>query len=76
LHNPLISDDKKKVLVDPLSCHDIPLIEDDVYGDLSFSRHRSRVAKAFDRKVSSWSAIHLYRSAHDEGISSSPGSIF
>jgi DNA-binding transcriptional MocR family regulator len=52
-HNPLgyvLSDEKKKALVELLSRHDIPLIEDDVYGDLAFSQHRPRVAKAFDRK--------------------------
>ena len=52
-HNPLgyvLSDEKKKALVELLSRHDIPLIEDDVYGDIAFSEHRPRVAKAFDRK--------------------------
>ena len=52
-HNPLgyiLSDEKKKELVELLARHEIPLIEDDVYGDLAFSEHRPRTAKAFDRK--------------------------
>ncbi|MBF0564980.1 MAG: PLP-dependent aminotransferase family protein [Nitrospirae bacterium] len=51
--NPLgccIPDDGKKNLVELLAAHNIPLIEDDVYGDLCFSDERPIVAKAFDRK--------------------------
>ncbi len=51
--NPLGSvmpDEKKRDLVRLLGDHDIPLIEDDVYGDLPFSNVRPASAKAFDRK--------------------------
>lgn len=51
-HNPLGSsmpDERKKELVEMLSEHDIPLIEDDIYGDLSFSYQRPKVAKAYDK---------------------------
>ncbi len=51
-HNPLGScmpDEKKKELVKMLSEYDIPLIEDDIYGDISFSYQRPKVAKAFDK---------------------------
>jgi DNA-binding transcriptional MocR family regulator len=51
--NPLgsqIPDDKKRELVQLLSEHEIPLIEDDLYGDLCFSWERPKVAKAFDQK--------------------------
>jgi DNA-binding transcriptional MocR family regulator len=43
-------DEKKRDLVRLLGNHDIPLIEDDVYGDLPFSNVRPASAKAFDRK--------------------------
>ncbi len=43
-------DERKKELVGILAGHDIPLIEDDVYGDLGFSYDRPRVAKRFDKK--------------------------
>ena len=52
-HNPLGScmpDENKKRLVEMLAARDIPLIEDDVYGDLSFAQERPRTAKSFDRK--------------------------
>lgn len=52
-NNPLGScmpDVKKKELVDLLASHDIPLIEDDIYGDISFSSQRPKAAKAFDKK--------------------------
>ncbi|MBI5634401.1 MAG: PLP-dependent aminotransferase family protein [Nitrospirae bacterium] len=52
-NNPLGScmpDLKKKELVDLLASHDIPLIEDDIYGDISFSGQRPKAAKAFDKK--------------------------
>ncbi len=44
----LMSDEKKKALVALLVRHSIPLIEDDVYGDLHFGFHRPSVAKALD----------------------------
>ncbi len=43
-------DDKKKELVRILAGYNIPLIEDDVYGDLGFSHDRPRVAKRYDKK--------------------------
>jgi DNA-binding transcriptional MocR family regulator len=50
-HNPLgyvLDDECKKSLVALLSKHDVPLIEDDIYGDLAFSAVRPKTAKAFD----------------------------
>ncbi|MBD2577876.1 PLP-dependent aminotransferase family protein [Oscillatoria sp. FACHB-1406] len=49
--NPLgscMSDAKKKQLVELLNRYDIPLIEDDVYGDLYFKGTRPKAIKAFD----------------------------
>ncbi|MGF6781910.1 PLP-dependent aminotransferase family protein [Paraburkholderia sp. GAS334] len=43
-----LSDEKKKALVDMLAARDVPLIEDDVYQELHFSRDRPVPAKAFD----------------------------
>lgn len=43
-----LSDAKKQALVDMLAARDIPLIEDDVYQDLHFSRDRPLPAKTFD----------------------------
>jgi DNA-binding transcriptional MocR family regulator len=51
--NPMgcsIPEDKKKELVELLGAHGIPLIEDDIYGDLCFDEDRPSVAKAFDKK--------------------------
>jgi len=44
-----MGDADKRRLVELLECHGVPLIEDDIYGDLSFSDQRPSVAKAFDR---------------------------
>jgi DNA-binding transcriptional MocR family regulator len=52
-NNPLGScmpDKNKKVLVDMLSRRDIPLIEDDIYGDFCFGNARPKTVKAFDRE--------------------------
>jgi len=52
-NNPLgsvMSEEKKRELVAMLSEYDIPLIEDDVYGDLAFGPARPVSAKAFDEK--------------------------
>jgi DNA-binding transcriptional MocR family regulator len=46
----VMSDDKKRELVRLLASRDIPLIENDVYGELYFGDTRPRPAKAFDRK--------------------------
>ncbi len=40
----------KKDLVALLGGHEIPLIEDDIYGDIGFAQDRPVVAKAFDKK--------------------------
>lgn len=44
----LMPDDKKKDMVALLTRYDVPLIEDDVYGELYFSDKRPKPAKAFD----------------------------
>jgi DNA-binding transcriptional MocR family regulator len=52
-NNPLGSimpDGKKQELVELLAKHDIPLIEDDVYGDLAYGQTRPVSTKTFDRK--------------------------
>ena len=52
-NNPLGScmpDNKKKQLVDMLAEKDIPLIEDDIYGELYFGKTRPKTCKTFDRK--------------------------
>ncbi len=45
----LMPDDSKRELVQLLARHEIPLIEDDIYGDLCHGAQRPIVAKAFDR---------------------------
>lgn len=50
--NPLgtcMSDRKKKELVNLVTQYQIPLIEDDIYGDLYFEGSRPKALKAFDR---------------------------
>jgi DNA-binding transcriptional MocR family regulator len=50
--NPLGScmpDENKERLVQILERHNIPLIEDDIYGDIAFAPPRPKAAKAFDR---------------------------
>ena len=52
-NNPLGSlmpEAKKRHLVELLAKYEIPLIEDDVFGDLAFSHHRPSALKAYDRK--------------------------
>jgi DNA-binding transcriptional MocR family regulator len=46
----LMPDDKKERLVKLLTRHRVPLIEDDIYGNLTFGTARPKVAKAFDRE--------------------------
>jgi DNA-binding transcriptional MocR family regulator len=49
--NPLGScmpDEKKAALVKLITRHRIPLIEDDIYGEMYFGRHRPRTCKTFD----------------------------
>ncbi|RKP47824.1 PLP-dependent aminotransferase family protein [Pararobbsia silviterrae] len=45
-----LTDDKKRALVELLTAHDVPLIEDDVYQELHFGKTRPLPAKAFDTK--------------------------
>ena len=50
-HNPLgfiLTDEYKKNLVTLLAKHRVPLIEDDIYGDLALNGTRPKTAKAFD----------------------------
>ena len=50
-HNPLgfvTSDDYKKELVSVLAQHEVPLIEEDIYADLTFNGIRPNTAKTFD----------------------------
>jgi DNA-binding transcriptional MocR family regulator len=50
--NPLGScmpDEKKQRLVELLAEREVPLIEDDIYGNLAFAPTRPKVCKAFDR---------------------------
>jgi DNA-binding transcriptional MocR family regulator len=52
-NNPLgscIPDDNKKDLVHLLAGHDIPLIENDIFGELYFNDRRPMVAKAYDQR--------------------------
>lgn len=46
----LMPDEKKKELVDLITEHNIPLIEDDIYGELYFGKHRPKTCKTFDKK--------------------------
>lgn len=45
----LMPDGAKQELVALLARHSVPLIEDDVYGELYFGAHKPRPAKAWDR---------------------------
>ena len=50
-HNPLgsvMSDSAKKSLVELATRYQVPLLEDDLYGDLHFDLKRPRVLKSFD----------------------------
>src|SRR5258708_37280034 len=52
-NNPLGScmpDEKKKQLVELITTHKIPLVEDDIYGELYFGKHRPKTCKSFDKK--------------------------
>src|SRR5471030_251395 len=51
--NPLGSSmpaEKKQALVELLAEHEVPLIEDDVYGELYYGQRRPLPAKAYDRR--------------------------
>jgi DNA-binding transcriptional MocR family regulator len=45
-----MTDQAKRRLVELLEIHDVPLVEDDVYGELVFEGPRPRAIKAFDRR--------------------------
>lgn len=52
-NNPLgclMSDGDRERLVGLVERHEVPLIEDDIYGDIYFGEARPRPAKAFDKK--------------------------
>jgi len=52
-NNPLgysMSDERKEALLRLLARHDVPLIEDDIYGDLAYEMPRPRTIKSFDRE--------------------------
>jgi DNA-binding transcriptional MocR family regulator len=46
----LMSSEKKRELVALLAAHEIPLVEDDVYGELYFGSDAPRSAKSFDTR--------------------------
>ncbi len=51
-HNPVgfvMPEDRKRRLIDILRKRQIPLIEDDIYGDLNHTGERPRCVKTFDR---------------------------
>jgi DNA-binding transcriptional MocR family regulator len=52
-NNPMGScmpEENKKRLVDMLAKKEIPLIEDDIYGELYFGKNRPRTCKSYDKK--------------------------
>ena len=52
-NNPLgctIPDEKKLAILDLLARHRVPLIEDDIYGDIFFGKERPRPFMALDRR--------------------------
>lgn len=52
-NNPMgscLPDQKKKQLVEMLAKKEIPLIEDDIYGELFFGKTRPRTCKPYDKK--------------------------
>ena len=52
-NNPLGScmpDDNKKKLVELVTAYEIPLIEDDIYGELYFGKKRPRTCKYYDKE--------------------------
>jgi len=51
-HNPLggcMPESNKKALVEMLGRKEIPIIEDDIYGDLHFAQERPKTLKSFDK---------------------------
>jgi len=51
--NPLgycMTNEKKKKLVELLAKHEVPLIEDDIYGEMYFGKTRPRTCKSYDKQ--------------------------
>jgi DNA-binding transcriptional MocR family regulator len=51
--NPLgycLSNEKKKAMVEMLAKHQVPLIEDDIYGEMYFGKMRPRTCKSYDKE--------------------------
>lgn len=46
----VMPEERKKRLVQLLAEHEVPLIEDDIYGDLAHGAARPKAAKSYDRK--------------------------
>lgn len=46
----LMPDENKQALLDIIYQYDVPLIEDDIYGDLGYGAQRPKAVKAFDNK--------------------------
>jgi DNA-binding transcriptional MocR family regulator len=66
-NNPLGScmpDENKKKLVEIISRHNIPLIEDDIYGELYFGKSRPRNCKYYDTK-----GLVMYCSSFSKSLS-------
>jgi DNA-binding transcriptional MocR family regulator len=59
-----MTDTAKQRLVELLETHDVPLIEDDVYGELAFHGPRPRAVKAFDR-----AGLVLYCGSYSKTVS-------
>lgn len=59
-----MNDDAKRRLVDLLETYDVPLVEDDVYGDLVHDGPRPRAIKAYDRR-----GLVLYCSSYSKTLS-------
>ena len=50
-NNPLgscIPDESKKQIVEIITKHEVPLIEDDIYGELFYGNHRPKTCKTYD----------------------------
>ncbi len=65
-NNPLgctMPDDKKLAVLNLLAKHDVPLIEDDIYGDIYFGPERPRPFMALDRR-----GITIYCSSFSKTI--------
>jgi len=59
-----MTDDAKRRIVGLLEQHNVPLVEDDVYGELVFEGHRPKAIKAFDRL-----GLVLYCSSYSKTLS-------